>query len=123
MPLDRLRAFIRTFIHVAAEHPELLRLMNIEGGESSERLDYIVERFIEPQLTRFRHIWQELAERGEARDVPPEVMYFLITSGGGSMFASRALTEKLFTSSPLEPQHYAAYAEQFTDLLMSALKH
>ncbi|MFG2730378.1 TetR/AcrR family transcriptional regulator [Streptomyces canus] len=121
-PLDRLRTFIRTFIHVSAEHPELLRLMNIEGGEPSDRLDYISERFIEPQMARFQQIWDELAKRGETKDVPQEVMYFMITSGGGAMFASRALTERLFTSRPLEPEHYAAYADQFTDLIMGALK-
>lgn len=120
-PLERLRAFIRTFVQVAADHPELLRLMNIEGAEAGERLDYIAERYIEPQLARFQNLWAQLTDRGEVKSVPPEVIYFMITSGGGAMFASRALTERLFTSRPLEPGHYAEYAEQFTDLLMSAV--
>jgi hypothetical protein len=107
---------------VAAEHPELLRVMNIEGTQASERLDYISERFIQPQMDRFQQIWDELAQRGEVKEVPLEVIYFMITSGGGAMFASKALTERLFTSEPLEPGHYSEYAEQFTDLLMNAVK-
>ncbi|MFG1667779.1 TetR/AcrR family transcriptional regulator [Streptomyces sp. Y7] len=120
-PLERLRAFIRTFVEVAADHPELLRLMNIEGAEAGERLDYIAEHYIEPQIARFEGLWSELAERGEVKPVPPEVIYFLITSGGGSMFAGRALTERLFSSRPLDPGHRAEYTDQFTDLLMRAV--
>jgi hypothetical protein len=100
-----------------------LRVVGRGRRPLGRRAPRLVVGDFEPQLTRFRRIWKELAERGEAKDVPPEVMYFLITSGGGAMFASRALTERLFTGSPLEPQHYAAYAEQFTDLLMGALEH
>ncbi|MEU9329910.1 TetR/AcrR family transcriptional regulator [Streptomyces canus] len=122
-PLERLRALIRTFVHVAAEHPELLRLMNNESGEPGERLDYISERFIEPQLVRFQRLWDELAERREVKDgVPLEVIYFMITSGGGTMFANRALTERLFTGEPLEPERYTEYADRFTDLIMDALR-
>ena len=121
-PLDRLRAFIRTFVYVSAEHPELLRLMNIEGGEASGRLDYISERFIEPQMARFQQIWQELTERGEVKeDVAFEVMFYLITSGGGAMYAGRALTERLFGNGALDPWRHAAYAEQFTNLILDAV--
>ncbi|MFJ4535396.1 TetR/AcrR family transcriptional regulator [Streptomyces tibetensis] len=94
-PLARLHAFVRTFVHFSARHPELPRLMNIEGTESSERLVYITDTFVEPIIGRFLPLRDELVERGEIRPVPPEVIFHMITSGGGALFASRGRTERL----------------------------
>jgi hypothetical protein len=40
-PLQRLRWFIRTFVKVSAHRPELLRIVDGESTQASERLDYL----------------------------------------------------------------------------------
>jgi AcrR family transcriptional regulator len=121
-PLARLHTFVRTFVAFSARHPELPRLMNIEGTEAGERLDYIADNFVEPIIGRFLPLRNELVERGRIRPVPPEVIFHMITSGGGAMFASRGLTERLFTDAPLAPERTDEYAETFADLVMNALR-
>lgn len=121
-PLERLRSIIRAFVLVSAEHPDLMRLINVEGGERSDRLEYLTERLLEPETDRIRRIWRAAVERGEAKDVPFETVFFMITSGGGEMFASRALTERLFGASPLDPERRFAYVDAFADLIMDAVR-
>jgi AcrR family transcriptional regulator len=121
-PLERLHSFVRTFVRFSAQHPELLRLMNIEGSQSSDRLDYITDTYVTPIIGRFLPLRDALVERGEIRPVPPEVIFHMITSGGGSMFAARGLTERLFTAAPLAPERVGAYADTFADLIMNALR-
>ncbi|MDX6312107.1 MAG: TetR/AcrR family transcriptional regulator [Streptomyces sp.] len=121
-PLERLHAFVRTFVRFSAEHPELLRLINIEGSQPGERLDYITEKFIAPVIARFLPLRDELLERGEIRPVPPEMIYYIITSGGGAMFASRELTERLFGETSVSATRSDEYAESFADFLIDALR-
>ncbi|MFD7169101.1 TetR/AcrR family transcriptional regulator [Streptomyces violascens] len=121
VPLARLHSFVRTFVGFSSRHPDLQRLMNIEGTTSSDRLEYITDTYVEPIISRFLPLRDELVERGEIRPVPPEVIFHLITSGGGAMFASRGMTERLFTDAPLAPEHIEEYADTFADLIMNAL--
>ncbi|MCX4680286.1 TetR/AcrR family transcriptional regulator [Streptomyces sp. NBC_01433] len=120
--LARLHSFVRTFVRFTAQHPELQRLMNIEGGQSSDRLDYITDTYVTPIIDRFLPLRDDLVERGEIRPVPPEVIFYMITSGGGAMFASRELTERLFTDAPLAPERVGEYADTFADLIINALR-
>ncbi|MFG3341361.1 TetR/AcrR family transcriptional regulator [Glycomyces sp. NPDC048151] len=121
-PLERLRSIIRAFVLVSAEHPDLMRLINVEGGQHSDRLEYLTDRILGPETERIRRIWSAAVERGEAKDVPFETVFFLITSGGAEMFASRALTERLFGEAPLDPERRLGYVERFADLIMDAIR-
>ena len=47
-PLEQLAVILRRFLEVSAERPELVGLMNIEGRESSERLTFLYDHYVEP---------------------------------------------------------------------------
>ena len=47
-PLDQLERVIREFLRYSAEHPELALLMNAEGAQDTDRLDYIYQNYIAP---------------------------------------------------------------------------
>jgi len=121
-PLVRLRSSVRTFARFSAEHPELQRLINIEGGQPGDRLEYIVGTFVEPIVTRFQPLLDALVDSGRIRRVPPEVFFFMVTAGGAAMFASRALAERLFTSAPMSPSHIDEYADAVADFIMHAVR-
>ncbi|WP_210590572.1 TetR/AcrR family transcriptional regulator [Streptomyces sp. GESEQ-35] len=120
-PKARLRTFVRAFVRFSAHHPELLRLMNIEGAQPGERLDYITDTYTAPVVARFLAVRDDLVLRGEIRPVPPEVIFYMITSGG-AMYAGRAQTERLFTPAPLAPEAIDAYADTVADFVMNALR-
>lgn len=52
----RLRAAIAAFVRFSAEVPELSRMMVQEGKHSSRRLEYIVDRYVRPQLVWLREV-------------------------------------------------------------------
>ncbi len=121
-PLARLRSFVRTFARFSAEHPELQQLMNIEGAQYGDRLAYICDTFIAPSIAHYLPLRDVLVARGEIRPESPEILFYIITSGSAAMFASRALTERLFINAPLSPDRVDEYADAFADLVMNALR-
>ncbi|WP_406358158.1 TetR/AcrR family transcriptional regulator [Streptomyces sp. NBC_00658] len=121
-PKARLRTFVRTFARFSAHHPELLRLMNVEGAQPGERIDYITDTYVAPVVARFLPVRDDLVHHGEIRPVPAEVIFYMITSGGGAMYASRAQTARLFTPAPLAPEAIDAYADTVADFIMNALR-
>jgi len=121
-PLERLRQFIRTFVAFSAQHPDLLRLINIEAGEESERLDYLREKFINPVRTKlFEPLYTELVASGRIRAVPLQTLYFMITSGGAAMFSSEALARALFTDTAFTPAQIEQHANSTADLIINGL--
>jgi len=120
-PLRRLRAAIWTFVRYSADHPDLLRLMDLEGAHASWRLDYLADRFVAPVLARTEGLLGRLERDGAIRAVPHVVTYYLITSGAGAIFARNALTERLFGSEPLRPDHYDRYADAIADAIIRSL--
>jgi hypothetical protein len=111
-----------TFARFSAEHPDLQRLMNIEGAQPSDRLAYICDNFIAPTIAHYLPLRDVLVARGEIRPVPSEILYYVMTAGGAAMFTSRALTERLFTGAPLSPERVDEYADAFAELVMNALR-
>lgn len=121
-PLERLRTYVRTFVRYSADHPELLRLMDIEGAEHSDRLDYIFDNYISPEMDRVTNrLLDALENAGTMRPVPRIVIYYMITSGGAGMFARRALSERIFGADVLEPDHLDRHADTITDFIINAL--
>jgi TetR/AcrR family transcriptional regulator len=121
-PLARLRSFVRAFARYSAEHPDLQRLLNIEGAQPGDRLAYICDTFIAPTIAHYLPLRDILVARGEIRPEPPEILFYIITAGSGAMFTNRALTERLFTNAPLSPERIDAHADAFADLVMNALR-
>src|SRR5712691_971061 len=121
-PRDRLRTSIRSFVRYSADHPDLLRLMDLEGASPSWRLDYLSDRFIAPVLARTTELLVSLERQGTIQRVPHVVTYYLITSGAGSIFARIALTERLFGSEPLQTDQYDRYADIIADVIVNSLR-
>jgi len=120
-PLQRLRSFIRTFVKVSANRPELLRIVDGESTQASERLDYLCATYIVPMATRFRPLWEQLIAESRIRPIPPETIYYMITSGGAALYASDAMTTRLFGQLPRTESDIDRHADAAADLLIGGL--
>ncbi|WP_280236116.1 TetR/AcrR family transcriptional regulator [Nocardia cyriacigeorgica] len=120
-PLARLRRFIVAFVMHSAEHPDLLRIVDIEAGRESDRLRYLIDTFIEPVQARMMPLFAHFATDAHAPRLPVHTAYFLITSGGGAPFTSRALTRTLFGDSALTSTAIQQHAEAIADVLTAGL--
>jgi AcrR family transcriptional regulator len=121
-PEVRLRTMVRTFVSFSARHPDLLRVVNNEAGQQSERLDHLLDTFVRPVLLAFAPLYGELIASGQLREVPANTLYYLITSGGGAMFSHEGMTRQLFGDSPFEAAEIERHAEAVADLIMDGLR-
>jgi TetR/AcrR family transcriptional regulator len=121
-PMVRLRVLIRNFIEFAATRPYLARLVAVEASTLTDRLEYLYHHYIEPIRLRFTPVFELLRDQGRIKNIPPEVFYFLLTSGGSAPYGQIGLAT-LMNPQLISPGEKAAqiYAENVAEVLINGL--
>jgi TetR/AcrR family transcriptional regulator len=119
--LDALRLGIIGYVAFSAEHPEIHRIMAHEGGIDSDRISFIVDRFVKPLREVAQQRLARLAAAGRIEVLPYTTLHYLITHGGAGLFASTAETRLLGTTPPVGPEEILQYAEQVAGLIIRGL--
>ncbi len=121
-PTERFRTATNAFLIALAGTPTLLKLMNYEGARSSDRLDYIAERFLTAGFGDFRRSLEEGIETGEfRRDASPATLFMLICHGGGAYLCLRPLGSHVGLRSRRSEETLHAQAEEITELVLRAI--
>ena len=121
-PLDQLALIMRRFLEVSAERPELVGLMNLEGRESSERLTYLFDHYVDPITAPIARVLEHLAAAGRVRPVSARAFHFLIAHGAAAPFTLQALARELDPSDPLDPVEREAYIDMVLEVLLAGLR-
>ncbi|HEY1974354.1 MAG TPA: TetR/AcrR family transcriptional regulator [Pseudonocardia sp.] len=121
-PLAQLRAFITAFVAFSARHPQLYRLVNQESSQHTERLDYLLDRYVRPTIGRMAPIYEELVEHGRIRALSWEAVYHLITAGGAAKYGADALSTALFSADALAADGMDSYADCIASLIIDGLR-
>jgi AcrR family transcriptional regulator len=121
-PLEQLRLAVRQFLIYSHDRPELLALMNSEGRQSTERLDYIVTRYIAPSQSQIARLLAHLADDGTIRRVPHATFFFLATAGGAAPFTLAALAKSLGSPAAADDVSIAEHAELVSTMLIEGLR-
>ena len=119
-PIEALRATLERLVVLTARLPAVPRIVAREAAESSERLDYLFERYFEPA----RAVMQRFLERARPagmRDVDPRSLILLVSSGVTALFSQAALARKLGGPDPLSAGAVARYARTLSDVLLLGL--
>jgi TetR/AcrR family transcriptional regulator len=121
-PMVRLRVLIRNFIEYSATRPYLARLVMVESSSVTDRLEYLYHQYIEPIRGRFIPVFDQLREQGRIKNMPYDVFYFLLTSGGSAPFGQVGLASLMAPemASP-DPARVRMYAENVTEILLGGL--
>ncbi|MFD9903650.1 TetR/AcrR family transcriptional regulator [Streptomyces sp. NPDC059063] len=122
-PLEQTRRIIRRFVLVHAEHPEVLRLVNIEGVADTPRLDYLYEHHVEPMLTALTAPLRQLIDEGRIAPVPVRTLHFLLAHGASAPFSLLGLARRIGPGDPLDPQAVIEHADAVADLFLAGLTH
>lgn len=121
-PMERFRKLVCRFIEYSATRPYLARLATLEGAAPTDRLDYIYDNYINPVRSRFLSILQQLQEAGRIKPIPPEVLFFLITSGGTAAFGQAGVAARMkIELDPEDPAQVRVYAERVAEVLMNGI--
>jgi AcrR family transcriptional regulator len=121
-PMVRLRVLTRSFIEYSATRPYLARLVTMEGSAATDRLEYLYHNYIEPIRLRFLPVFTLLRDQGRIKNIPPEVFYFLLTSGGSAPYGQIGLVS-LMSPELISADENAAqlYAENVAEVLINGL--
>ena len=120
--LEQLRLAVRGFILYSAAHPELLGLMSIEGRQSTERLNYIYDTYIEPSQRPLARLLKHLAEEGKIRAIPYRTFFFMFAHGGASSFTLAPLAMKFDRSDPSAPRNAEKQADLAATIIVEGLR-
>ena len=74
--LDRFRDGIRAFHQAVAARPDLVRILNYESMQGSERFDYVFERHVRPVVEALAPGLARLVAAGRVRAFPLDVVLF-----------------------------------------------
>jgi len=121
-PMIRLRMLIRNFIEYSATRPYLARIATVEAAAPTDRFEYLYRNYIRPIQMRFVPVFEQLREQGRIKNIPTEVFFFLLTSGGSAPFGQVGLVSLMAPHliSPNDNQ-VRVYAENVADMLLNGL--
>jgi hypothetical protein len=121
-PMIRLRMLIRNFIEYSATRPYLARIATVEGAAPTDRFEYLYRNYIRPVQARFAPVFEQLREQGRIKNIPTEIFYFQLTSGGTAPFGQIGLVTLMAPHlvSPDDNQ-VRVYAENVADMLLNGL--
>ena len=121
-PMVRLRVLIRSFIEYSAARPYLARLVTVEGSAATDRLEYLYRNYIEPVRARFVPVFTMLRDQGRVKNIPPEVFYFLLTSGGSAPYGQIGLVALMSPDMAASDENAVqVYAENVAEVLINGL--
>jgi len=108
------RALVRDFVAFCARHPELHRIMTIEGHHESDRLAWLVERYSRPAFTRVEATLATFAARPS--DTPIQ-WYYAIIGLAASPFTLAPEYRQLAGTDPFAPEAIERHARFVTRLV------
>ena len=119
---ERMLAACTDLLESLAEFPAIIQVVNIEGTQPGERLDYIVETFFRGQDWPFTALLAEGQAQGVFRDVHVTVPFTLLVHGAGALVALRPLMEAVSPRTSREPDGLARTIDASTSLIVRGLK-
>ncbi|HTY31777.1 TetR/AcrR family transcriptional regulator [Mycobacterium sp.] len=120
--LAAVRAMVLRFLEVHAKHPEILRLVAVEGAAHSPRLTYLYEAHIAPLHARLTAPLKPLVDQGVLSEVDVRSLHFLIAHGATAPFSLVPFARMLDPTGPLDPKAVRAHAEFVADLVVAGLR-
>ncbi len=122
--LDDLQALrqgaVRQVIFSAA-HPQVLRIMSHEGAIDSPRVRFVVDRFVNPLRPGVERLLTRLVAAGRIRPVPYATLHYLVTAGGGALFANPVEAALLGAPAHPDAEDIRAHAEAVADVLIAGI--
>lgn len=119
--LEALRQGLVSQVLWAASYPQVVRIMNHEGGIDSPRVRFVVDRFINPLRPGIERLLDRLISAGRVRPVPYLALHYLVLSGTSGPFALPVEARLLGVDVPSTPADLQNHAEAVADIILAGI--
>jgi TetR/AcrR family transcriptional regulator len=93
---ETLRTFIEQFVRLSARHPQIHRIMTMEGNHDTPRINWVINNHLRDHYMRIRDLIKQGQADGTVRECDAARLYYFIIGGGGTPYSLsveyRALT-------------------------------
>lgn len=117
--LTAARLTVREFIVFSARNPQLHRIITQECKSDGPRMDWLVERHIQPLYDAAVRLFTNLSATGRLPDVPAAHLYYILTGAATSMFVLAPECRRLAGLDPEAPDVIEAHADAVCALLFN----
>ncbi|MFI1393310.1 TetR/AcrR family transcriptional regulator [Streptomyces griseoaurantiacus] len=119
--LQALRLGIVQQIMFAASFPQVVRILNHEGGVDSDRIRFVVDRFVTPLRPLVEVRLKRLRAAGQIRSLSYEALHFMVVHGPAALFANTVESELLGAHPPAGNDAVRRHAEAMADVIIFGL--
>jgi TetR/AcrR family transcriptional regulator len=116
-PLDKLRVLIRMFTIFSARYPSHLAILMFEIRGKTERLDWLMQTYLDPIITRWGQILKEAQDLGQIKPAPIPQLISIITGAITQHFSINPYLREDYDAEKLAQQH----ADLVIDVILSGL--
>jgi len=106
-----LEQWLYRFVRLSVDHPLLLRLMNHEAIQPSQRLEYIFQTYMHPKLKPLEEHLSHLRADGRLRPVTLRTLFLMLAHGAGAPYTLVGLSGQFDEfDGPFDPTTHAELA-------------
>jgi AcrR family transcriptional regulator len=110
------------FVRFAAAHPELNQIMVHEATTPSDRLTWMVERYVRPLYDSVRAAWVRLREAGYAAPVDASMVHYVLVGAASLPYVNAAEARMLTGVDPTDAAWVSAHAASLVAILLPGWK-
>ncbi|MFI5540942.1 TetR/AcrR family transcriptional regulator [Nocardia sp. NPDC051900] len=120
--LEAVRVTIVQFLQLHATHPQILRLVTVEGATEGPRLTYLFDAHVGPLYHRITAPLKVLVDRGVLAEEDIRTVHFLVAHGATAPFSLVPLAARLNPLDPLDPAAARRHAEFVAGMVVAGLR-
>lgn len=120
-PLSRLKVLTRRFIRMSAGDPNFSRIIIHENLSHSERLAWLVDRFVAGAFAEFDQLIGEGIEAGQIKDLPLFAASNTIISASAFTFCLGPMLQQVHGVDLQKPEVFEALADSIIEIVFSGI--
>lgn len=109
---------IRRFVHFAARHPELNRIMVHEATSESGRLTWMTQRHVKPLYDLVRPLWRRLRKAAIAAPIDDKLFHYVMVGAASLVYVNAPEARLLTGIEPTARPWVEAHAEGLVATLL-----
>ncbi|MEM9513699.1 MAG: TetR/AcrR family transcriptional regulator [Actinomycetota bacterium] len=98
--VEVMEATIRGVVYLAAQRPELNRIMMHEATSPGERLQWLVETHLGPRQVALASTWEALSRRGVTTPIEVDAVYHTLIGAASLLYANAPEAELMGLDAP-----------------------